>query len=104
MDINWLNSFGDVGLTMNHHILKTYTERYKLLSEGFMSGEIRKNDRCFQNGDVVTLREMMPGKTGLYEPTGRETNVKISCIDTFGCQEGYVNLSYSNVGLVLVKD
>lgn len=91
---------------MNHHILKAYPERYKLLSEGVMTGEIRKNDRCFQTGDVITLQEGVPGMSyvGGYKATGRETNVKISCVDTFGCQEGYVNLSYSNVGLVLVKD
>ena len=91
---------------MNHHILKAYPERYNLLSEGNMTGEIRKNDRRFQTGDVITLREGRPNIlfAGNFEATGRETNVKISWVDTFGCQEGYVNLSYSNVGLVLVKD
>jgi len=91
---------------MNHHILKAYPERYKLLAEGIMTGEIRKNDRCFQKGDVITLVEGRPDLTmpGLFDATGQRVNVKISCIDTFGCQEGYVNLSYSNVGLVLVKD
>lgn len=92
---------------MNVHRVKAYAERYKLLSEGIMTGEIRKNDRCYQVGDVNILVEMVfdhNALLGTYVPSGRETNVKISCVDTFGCQEGYVNLSYSNVGLILVKD
>jgi hypothetical protein len=89
---------------MNVHRVKAYSERYKLLSEGIMTGENRKNDRCYQVGDVVILEELSRTLTGGYAPTGKETNVKISCIDTFGCKKGDVNLSYSNIGLVLVKD
>ena len=95
---------------MNVHRIKSYSERYKLLSEGIMTGENRKNDRCYQVGDVVVQVEMVAeNDTGLLgvpvrRPSGREINMKISCIDTFGCKKGDVNLSYSNVGLILVKD
>ena len=50
------------------HELKVWPEEYQLLQIGKKEFEIRKNDRNFQVGDSINLREWNP-KTALY--TGR---------------------------------
>lgn len=36
--------------------------------------------------------------------TGRKTSARISHIDDFGCQFGYVNLSLSDIGLLVADE
>lgn len=43
-----------------HHELKIWPQYYKPVSEGKKTFEIRKNDRGFQAGDTVLLREWNP--------------------------------------------
>ena len=83
---------------MSHHNLKVFPARYGYLKDKSMTGENRFNDRDFKIGDTVTLQE---GTQEMDEfiPTGKEINACISCVDSFGCQEGYVNLSYSRLGV-----
>ncbi len=50
------------------HELKVWPEEYQLLQIGTKEFEVRKNDRNFEAGDSLNLREWDP-KTALY--TGR---------------------------------
>lgn len=86
-----------------HHNLKVFTARFDPILHGLMTGENRRNDRKYQVGDTVTLREGEQDKD-IFRATGRLVNARISAVDTFGCQEGYVNLSYGDLGLLIVED
>jgi len=68
-----------------------------------MRSIVRYDDRKYQMDDTVTLREGLPGADG-FEYTGRSISAKISYLDDFGCQPGYLNLSLSNVGILIVND
>ena len=86
---------------MAHHTLKLFTEYFEPVASGKKKSEVRFNDRNFQVGDVVTLRE------GQYEDgefiyTGRDVSARISYINDFGLQDGYVNLSLEDVGMLVV--
>lgn len=50
-----------------HHTLKTETAYYQAVESGIKTFELRKNDRGFRVGDMVTLVEVVNGI-----PTGRE--------------------------------
>jgi len=84
---------------MKHHNLKLFTKYFQHVVDGKKRSEIRFNDRQYEIGDVVTLHERQPGLDG-FEYTGRSVSARISYIDDFGCQHGYVNLSLSDVGLL----
>lgn len=86
-----------------HHNLKVFPSRYDSISRGLMTGENRRNDRDYKEGDTVTLREGEQDKD-IFRATGRYVNARISAVDTFGCQDGYVNLSYGNLGMLIVED
>lgn len=45
---------------MNAHDLKILREHYNNVVAGTKTFEIRKNDRAFQKGDIVFLREWNP--------------------------------------------
>ena len=45
----------------NHHRLKTDPAPYDAVRRGDKNFEIRKDDRAFQAGDVVTLEHYIPG-------------------------------------------
>lgn len=72
------------------HELKTYPKYFQETIEGNKLFEIRKNDRNFQVGDVLLLKEWDNIKY-----TGREVGAMIGYIldDKFiGLAEGYVAL------------
>lgn len=78
---------------MKTHELKTvqpYFERCWLQSKTF---EVRKNDRDFQNGDTVYLKEYDP-ETDTY--SGREIRCKIIYVlhDFHALEKGYVVFSF----------
>lgn len=87
---------------MKHHDLKIFTKYFAAVADGHKRSEVRYNDRGFETGDTITLREGAPGVNG-FEYTGREVSAKISYVDDFGCQHGYVSLSLSFVGLLRIK-
>jgi uncharacterized protein YqfB (UPF0267 family) len=82
------------------HELKTWPEFYADLAAGDKTFELRNDDRHFQVGDTLRLREFDP-KTETY--SGRETirTVKhllrhdpvAGCAATFGLKPGFVILS-----------
>lgn len=73
-----------------HHELKTWPIYFDRVWEGKKGFEVRKNDRDFQAGDTVTLREFEPGNTdmnsgremiiGSGENDGSYTGRKIECV------------------------
>jgi len=78
---------------MNHE-LKTWPEYYQAIIDGIKTFEVRKDDRGFEVGDMLRLREYHPciepdPCTGRY--TGRYCYVKvIYMLRNFpGLEEGY---------------
>ena len=81
------------------HELKTWPEYFNPIFNGDKTFEVRKNDRKFQVGDELLLREYYPdnyyevGVEGAY--TGEEITVKITYIlhgGRFGIEDGFVVL------------
>ena len=54
------------------HELKTWTIYFHLIADGHKSFEVRRNDRDFQMGDVLILKEWEPGPYPPEGYTGRE--------------------------------
>lgn len=86
-----------------HHDLKLFTKYFQPVVDGKKRSEVRINDRNYQVGDTVTLHDGQPGLEG-FEYTGRTISARISYISDFGLNPGYVNLSLSDVGLLIVED
>lgn len=59
---------------MKEHDLKVWPEYYEAIEADLKPFEIRKNDRDYQVGDVLRLREYSPGPD---EYTGRETRRRV---------------------------
>lgn len=82
---------------MMYHDLKTWPEFYDALLAGTKPFELRKNDRGFEVGDELVLKEWDP-KTEQY--SGRQTIRTVTyvlehrpgagCAATFGLHEDYV--------------
>ena len=84
-----------------HHDLKLFTKYFQAVVDGRKRSEVRYNDRNYQVGDTITLREGQPGLNG-FEYTGRTISARISYIDDFGLNACYVNLSIADVGLLII--
>ena len=84
-----------------HHVLKLYVEYFQPLVDGHKKSEARFDDREYQIGDTVELRE---GEQvdGEFIYTGRSVSGIISFISIFGMQLGWVDLSLSRVGMLVV--
>lgn len=91
----------DIIETKTHHTLKQDKRFFQSVIDGTRRAEIRYNDRDYNVGDTLTLREgHLDGGVFLY--TGRAVSAEISHIDTFGLQDGYVALSLSKVGILVI--
>ena len=77
---------------MNTHSLKTLPKYFSAVESGTKNFELRFNDRYFQVGDVLIIKEFHPD-TGV---TGREVRRHIIYIlDEFiGLEEGWVILGF----------
>lgn len=85
---------------MRHHELKTWPEFFEDIVSGAKTFELRNDDRGFNVGDSLELREYDP-RTETY--TGRSTWRKVKhllrhepdkgCAATFGLAPGFVILS-----------
>ena len=84
-----------------HHDLKLFTKYFQSVVDGRKRSEVRYNDRNYHIGDTITLHEGQPGLHG-FEYTGRTVSARISFIDDFGLNAGYVNLSIADVGLLII--
>lgn len=75
------------------HELKTWPKYFKRVYFGEKTFEIRKDDRDYQPGDVLQLKEYDP-ETKEY--TGRQTFATVTYLlpgGQFGIEEGYVVMS-----------
>lgn len=74
----------------NEHELKCWPEFYGKIESGIKNFEIRLNDRRFQEGDTLLIREYVPEKKRY---TGRECRREISYMTDFEQKPGYVVLA-----------
>lgn len=75
------------------HLLKTWPEYFEQIFMGRKTFEVRKNDRDFNTGDTLILKEWNP-QSGEY--TGRELARGVGFIlhgNSFGIEEGYCVMS-----------
>lgn len=68
-------------MTITPHDLKCWPEPFHAVWHGIKTHEIRNNDRDFQVGDTLKLREWFPTKE-LY--TGREITVAVTYLTSGG--------------------
>jgi hypothetical protein len=71
------------------HELKTWPHYFRDILSGHKQFELRKNDRGFQVGDTLWLREWDPEK---QQYTGREIYKRVNYMlhPGLGLEEGYV--------------
>ncbi|MGN4128047.1 DUF3850 domain-containing protein [Lysinibacillus sphaericus] len=74
------------------HELKILNEYFEGVNEGVKTFEIRKNDRNFQVGDFLQLKEF----TG-EQFTGREILQQVTFMTDYEQKEGYVVMSIQSV-------
>lgn len=73
-----------------HHELKIARAYFEAVISGIKPFEIRKNDRGYQTGDTVTLREW---DDALQNYTNREYSATIGYVSAYEQQPGYVVFS-----------
>jgi hypothetical protein len=86
---------------MMTHELKTWPKFFTDLGSGRKRFELRPDDRGFEAGDVLILREWMPGGVygGCY--TGRTLRADVTYVlrdaRAFGLRDGFCAMSLKNV-------
>lgn len=86
-----------------HHDLKLFSKYFQDVVDCKKRSEVRNNDRNYQVGDTLTMREGHQEVDG-FNYTGRSISARISYIDNYGLNDGYVNLSLASVGMLVVRD
>lgn len=85
---------------MRQHYLKCHPQFMPRIASGQKPFEIRKNDRDYQVGDRLTLREYTPGEVQLnHNCSNPDITVEIIYISFAFQQDGYAVL-----GIKLVND
>ena len=85
------------------HELKTWPKYFQSVLDGIKLFEIRKDDRHFEVGDVIKLREFEPDNTWAEHPngvfTGRHLEVRVDYIlrEYPVVKKGYVVMSISKI-------
>lgn len=79
------------------HTLKCWPEHYAAIDSGAKTCELRLNDRSYQRGDALLLKEWEPVENAY---TGRELRVRVTHILSGGpwLAPGYVALSIRLMG------
>ena len=89
---------------MNFHSLKTWPEHFELNRTGKKTFEIRKNDRGFEVGDYLALKEWSPIDR---KYSGRVLYYRITCLylgGQLGIQDDFAVLGLSHrVPVPLIK-
>lgn len=73
---------------MKHHKIKTLSKYFKEVIKNNKNFELRKNDRDYQVGDMVTLQDYENGQYTGFEKTVTIKYVLKDCRE-FGLNEGY---------------
>lgn len=91
-------------IKMKHHKVKIVAKYFNALNEGKLKATVRYNDRGYGIGDTITFceGEIDATENDGFKYSGRELSCRISYLDDFGCQHGYVNISLCDIGLMLV--
>lgn len=76
------------------HDLKILPEYFDAARVKAKTFEIRKNDRMFKVGDIVTLKEWLPHKDMF---SGRYFQVIITYITDYEQKDGYVVFSFAHL-------
>ena len=87
------------------HILKTVNPFYRHVERGIKNFEVRKNDRNFQVGDVIILKEFYPEyKNGVF--SGDDMSFEITYIykDETRLMDDYVVLELNNADCEITND
>lgn len=72
------------------HDLKTWPEPFELIITGRKLFEIRRNDRNYEVGDLLKLREFYPGQN---KYSGRHVTARVlSIIEGYGLMPGFVGM------------
>lgn len=71
------------------HDLKIWPQYYSRVADGSKTFEIRENDRGFQTGDTVTLREWDPSPKN---PTDKKIPVGYTDSDPLHFRIGYIHV------------
>jgi ASC-1-like (ASCH) protein len=86
------------------HELKTHPQYFSLVESGAKKFEVRKNDRNYQTGDLLILKEFVPMDYYQFNNEARYTGnlciVKIDYImqgGCFGIAPDYVVMSISHI-------
>ena len=81
------------------HHLKIYPEYFEKVKSGKQRFEIRYNDRNFQEGDILNLKEYCPkkGYTGQSIQVSVDYVMEGSGAAKFGLKIGYVVMSISTL-------
>lgn len=81
---------------MKIHELKINPHFFDKVITGEKPFEIREDDRGFQVGDVLLLREIEPNHAGTNESyTGRKKAVEVTYKTDYAQQKGYVVMGIS---------
>jgi hypothetical protein len=82
-------------ITRETHVLKTWPEFFALVWAGYKTAELRRDDRGFQIGDRMELREYDPESRSY---TGRKVVAEITHVvrdaEMFGLMPGFAMLSF----------
>ena len=79
---------------MKVHELKIGSEFFEAVKDGRKKFEIRKNDRNYQEGDILILREYDP-ITQLF--SGEIIKVEVTYMTDYAQQDGYVVLGIEEI-------
>lgn len=82
-----------------HHDLKSIPQHFKAVACCDKSFEIRFNDRDFQVGDSVTLREYIPEEDRY---TGAVLSAFIGHLTNYAQKDGYVVFSLVRIGISII--
>lgn len=81
------------------HELKCASQYYNAIKEGRKTAEIRENDRDYQTGDILELREV-EHKTGNYVSDNRNERIYLDITHVLAGRpylpDGYVMLSFAD--------
>lgn len=79
------------------HSLKCWPEHYAVIEAGVKTCELRLNDRPYQRGDALLLREFEPVENGY---TGRQLRVRVTHVLSGGewLAPGYIAMSIRLMG------